>query len=642
MLRISALRLQAHGWSLGLGVLLALGGPDRAVAQEPGRMPMLIEIDATQVTRRLIHVHLRIPVTGTTVALSYPRWNPGDHAPFQHVGQLADLTFHAGEGAAGKIALPWRRDLDDADVFHVEIPAGTNTLSADFAFVLPVPGDALADASQHLLILRWNLYVLYVAGQGSLATPVVGTVRLPPGWEFATALPVDATSGDTVRFQQASLETLIDSPLLCGLLLRRYALPSADGMVHEMDVAAETVDDLPTERQIRQTYGTLVGETHRLFGPGHYRSYHFLVAVSNFVTPGAGFEHLESSDTRLPASFFHDARLLLSAGDLIPHEFAHAWNGKYRRPADLYPIDYQEPERTDLLWVYESLTDYVGVILASRSGSRSALDAREYWAAVAAKVEHETGRTWRNMQDTADSVPLTMTELFLSPPGWDSWLRVLDYYDEGALIWLEINSIIVEQTQGQRSLDDFLRAFFGAAAGVPPARTYAEEDVVAALGAIAPYDWRTFLQTRLTSHVDQAPLGGLERSGWQLIYDAHPNTFLRAARRNGLGSTLYSAGISVGGDGTIGDVLRGGPGDAAGLVPGMKIARVNGKAWTPVHLLAAIAASLRQSDPIRLQTQIAGVTRDFVLPYHGGLRYPHLRRISERPDLLTPLLAPQG
>jgi predicted metalloprotease with PDZ domain len=219
---------------------------------------------------------------------------------------------------------------------------------------------------------------------------------------------------------------------------------------------------------------------------------------------------------------------------------------------------------------------------------------------------------------------------------------VLDYYDEGALIWLEINSIIVEQTQGQRSLDDFLRAFFGAAAGVPPARTYAEEDVVAALGAIAPYDWRTFLQTRLTSHVDQAPLGGLERSGWQLIYDAHPNTFLRAARRNGLGSTLYSAGISVGGDGTIGDVLRGGPGDAAGLVPGMKIARVNGKAWTPVHLLAAIAASLRQSDPIRLQTQIGGVTRDFVLPYHGGLRYPHLRRISERPDLLTPLLAPQG
>jgi predicted metalloprotease with PDZ domain len=619
-----------------IGMLLALiGAADPVTAQASSQVPMSVDIDATQVARRLIHAHVRIPVTGTRMTVSYPRWNPGDHAPFQHVGQLADLEFRAADSA-----LTWRRDLADADVFHVEVPAGAKTLEADFEFVLPAPGDPLADASQHLLILRWNLYLLYIAGPGSREMPVVASVRLPQAWEFATALPVAAMAGDTVRFQQASLETLIDSPLLCGRMLRRFSLPSADGIAHELDVAAEKAADLPTEQQVLQTYGTLVGETVRLFGAGHYRSYHFLVAVSDFVSPGAGFEHLESSDTRLPGGFFHDPGLLLSAGDIIPHEFAHSWNGKYRRPADLYPIDYQAPEKTDLLWVYESLTDYVGVILASRIGDRSQVDAREYWAAVAAKVEHETGRTWRNMQDTADSVPLTMIELFLSPPGWNSWLRVLDYYDEGALIWLEVNSIIVEQTQGQGSLDDFLRAFYGASDGDLRVRTYDEQDVFEALGAIAPYDWSAFFHARLTSHAAQAPLGGLERSGWRLVYDAQPNSFLQAARRNGLGSTLYSAGIAVGTDGTIGDVLRGGPGDAAGLVPGMKITRVNGKAWTPLRLVAAIAASPRQTDPIRVQTEIAGVTEEFLLPYHGGLRYPHLQRMSDHPDLLTPLFEP--
>jgi predicted metalloprotease with PDZ domain len=616
--------------------LTLLAGLSCGVSAQPAQLvPMRIDVDATQVTRRLIHSHLQIPVSGANVTLSYPLWNPGDHAPFQHVGQIGGLVFHAGDRV-----LQWRRDLVDADAFHVDVPPEATTIEADFDFVLPVPGDALADSSEHMLILRWNLYVLYVAGAQARATPIEAAVTLPKGWQFATALPVERQAQNSVRFDKASLETLIDSPLLCGEFMRRFALTQGQTRAQEMDVAAESEGDLPSIQEVVPKYRSLVVQARSMFGAEHFRSYHFLVAASNFVTPGAGFEHLESSDTRLPGNFFREPLVMLAAGDLLPHEYAHSWNGKFRHPADLYPADYQAPEKTDLLWVYESLTDYLGNILVTRSGLRSNADSLEYWAAVAAKVEHETGRTWRSMQDTADSVPVTMTELFLSPPGWDSWLRALDYYDEGALVWLEANAIIAQVTRGQRSLDDFLRLFYGRDDGPRTRSTYTEQDVLSALQEIAPYDWSSFFRTRLNSLSERAPLGGLERSGWRLIYDAQPNSFLNAARRNGLGGTMYSVGIAIGTDGAISDVLRGGPADMAGFVPGMKVSMVNGEEWTPTRLVAAIAETRRGAGPIRLQTRFAGVTHELALPYRGGARYPHLERLTELPDLLTPLFAP--
>ena len=624
-------------WQRGFVAVLVLAGiACGASAQAPLNVPMRIDVDATQVARRLVHSHLQIPVSGTSVTVSHPLWNPGDHAPFQHVGQLASLVFHAGNRLA-----PWRRDLVDANAFHVEVPPGATSIEADFDFVLPVPGDALADSSEHVFILRWNLYLLYIAGAHSRATPIEAAVTLPPGWQYATALPGEELAQNSVRFAQTSLETLIDSPLLSGDCMRKIALTPDQSRPQEMDVAAESEADLPPLQEVVRNYGSLVAQARLMFGAEHFRSYHFLVAASNFVTPGAGFEHLESSDTRLPNNFFHEPLVLLAAGDLLPHEYAHSWNGKFRFPADLYPDDYQAPEKTDLLWVYESLTDYLGNILVARSGLRSNADALEFWAAAAAKVEHETGRTWRSMQDTADSVPVTMTELFLSAPGWDSWLRALDYYEEGALVWLEANAIIVQVTHGQRSLDDFLRLFYGRNAAAQTPRTYTEEDVLSALQAIAPYDWRGFFGARLNSHSDQAPLGGLERSGWRLIYSARPNSFLNARQRNGLGATLYSAGIAVSTDGTIIDVLRSGPADRVGIVPGMKVTQVDGEEWSPARLVAAIARARTEAERIRLQTKFAGATHEFSLPYDGGARYPHLERLKDRPDLLTPAFAPR-
>ena len=625
--------------SVGLAVLLfstsamavRRGGPEQ---KTPGYRAMRIDVDATQVGRRLIHSHLEIPVESGPVTVSYPLWSPGDHAPFQHVGQIADLQFRA----AGQV-LKWRRDLVDVDAFHLEVPRGVRSIEADFDFLLPVPGDALADSSARLLMLRWSLYTLYVAGRPMRNIPVNASVKLPEGWKFSTALPVQEMNGNEVQFQQASLETIIDSPVLSGEFMRKIPLLPTEPHVHEMDVAAESEADLPEASAIAAKYGRLVVQARRMLGPEHFRGYHFLIAASDFTSPGEGFEHGESSDDRVHGNFFHDASHKDVMEDLLAHEYAHSWNGKYRRPADLYPVDYQTPEKTDLLWVYESLTDFLGITLASRSDFCTEAAQREYWAAIAAKVDHETGRTWRNMQDTADSVPLTMEELFLGPPGWDSWLRMLDYYEEGALIWLEVDTIIEAQTQGKRSIDDFLQAFYSGDGGVATVRTYTEADVLAALQQVAPYDWKSFFEERLNSHAPHAPLGGLERSGWKLVYNAQPNTFLQSARPNGLGGMMFSVGMAIGSDGTINDVLRGGPADGVGMVPGMKILQIDGEGWSAAAFLHAIAKAGADDarEPIHLQARFADVTREFAVNYHGGLRYPHLQRIEAVQDRLTRL-----
>ncbi len=608
-----------------LPFLVALIPLHLVAAQAQSLQAIKLHVDATQVARRLIHSHVEVPVAGRNVTLYYPLWNPGDHAPIQGVGQIGSLTFRAGNQI-----LTWRRDLVNLNAFHVSVPKSAKTIDADFDYFLPAPGDAFADSSQHLLILRWNLYVLYPAGHPVRNIQVKAAATLPTGWSFGTALPVAATNGNNIQFKEASLETVVDSPVLTGAFMRTIHLTRDSMPAQKMDVAAESMKDLPSEESVSESYGKLVQQALLLFGSKHYRSYDFLVALSDYTTPGAGFEHSESSDNRMPADYFRRTPF-----DVIPHEFVHSWNGKYRRPADLYPDDYQQAERTDLLWVYESLTDYLGIVLTSRSGFWTDDYARERWAAIAARVDHETGRMWRNMQDTADSVPLTMNELFFSNPGWSSWLRMLDYYDEGALLWLEVDEIIVERTHGQRSLKDFLQAFYGGHSpenSAPQVKTYTKEDVFRALQKIAPYNWKSFFDTRLTSLSQHAPMGGLEKSGWRVVYNATPNAVTQ--------TLMYSLGLSADSEGKIVDVERGGPCDGAGIVPGMSIVAVNGETWDAKKLLSAVIASKTNSEPIRLKTQLAGAFQEFSLDYHGGVLYPHLERVDGRPDTLTSIMHP--
>ena len=599
----------------------------KAVEPSLGR-PLIIEVDASHFASRVIRSHLEIPVSAASITLSYPLWSPGDHAPFQTVGRLGSLNFHAG----GHLLL-WRRDLVAMQAFHLELPSGTRTVQADFDFLLPLPGEGLADSSANMLMLRWNLYTLYVAGQPVQEQRVRTAVRLPAGWQFATALPGSNRQGDRVTFADTSLETLVDSPVLTGRYLRTIDLTPGSTILHEMDVAAESSAALPSAQEVRTRFGPVISEAKQLFGTEHYRSYRFLIAASDYTGPGSGFEHQESSDNRVPANYFQDGEHR-GIDELLVHEYVHSWNGKSLRPLDLYPSDYQKPERTDLLWVYEGLTNYYAPVLVARSGLSSTTDAREQWAERAAKVENETGRTWRNLQDTIDAVPVTMDELFSAPPGWDSWLRGMDYYDEGPFIWLEVDDIIRRQTANRRTLDDFTRLFLGGVPGYAPVRTYTAAAVYAALNKVAPYNWSAFFKQVLQSHSSEPPFRGLEAEGWRLVLTTAPN----AVKPLPMADLMNSIGLSVAEDGTIRDVKRGGPADTAGLFPGAKLTAVGAQSWSSAELVSAIVAASRDKELIPLVAEYDGVKTTYRVQYEGGLRSPHLERVPDRPDWLSDLL----
>lgn len=587
-----------------------------------------LDVDASQVARRILRAHETIPVTGTHVVLYYPKWSPGDHAPLNRVTQLTDLVITAN----GQL-IPWRRNLLDAFTFEVDVPQGTASIDADFAIRLPAPGQPLGGASAGIVRLRWDLALLYPAGVPVQRQLVDATLTLPVGWNMATSAPVLRRADQKIAFRTSSLDALIDAPVLAGLTMATFDLTPGSATAHSMVVAAESPGDLPAAGQLAN-YTRLVAEAKAMFHAEHFTNYQFLVAAGNYTGPGAGFEHGESNDTGVPADFFHPKDPVSGASELLPHEYAHSWSGKYRRPAGLVLPDYQQPAKTDLLWVYEGVTAHLGYVLASRSGFWNAEQAREYWAVIAARTAKATGRTWRNLQDTADAVPVTMPAMF-TDYDWSSWVRGLDYYEEGALIWLEAGAIIHDQTGGKRGLDDFLADFYGGPGGQATVSTYTAQDVFDALGRIAPYDWAGFFNTRLTSLAPTPPLDGLTRSGWRLVYDATPNVFIRS------GFMLDTIGLQAGGDGVISDVDRNGAPYAAGIVPGMKIVKVNGKDWSAGDVKKLLAAA-RPGDQLDLSTAYAGVTQVFHIPAGTGLRYPHLQRIAETPDLLTAYLAPHA
>lgn len=586
---------------------------------------MQLDIDASQVARRILRSHVSMPVSGTKVVLHYPKWSPGDHAPLGRVTQLTDLVIHAN----GKV-IPWRRNGTDAFTFDIEVPRGTTRIDADFAIRLPAPGWPLGGASARILRLRWDNALLYRAGTPVQKIPVDATLTLPSGWNLATALPISARSGDKVSFVASSLDALVDAPVLAGLNLDTVDLTPGDVTGHRMAVAAENAGDLPSPDQLAN-YTQLVAEANAMFGSEHFKNYTFLVAAGDYTGPGAAFEHGESSDNGVPGNFFHAGNPVSGISELLPHEYAHSWSGKYRRPRDLTMADYQQPGKTDLLWVYEGVTAHVGYVLTSRSGFWTAEQAREWWAAIAARTAGQGGRTWRTLQDTADAVPVTMPATF-TDYDWSSWTRGLDYYEEGGLIWLEAGAIISEQTHGRRTLDDFLAAFYGGPGGKAGVKTYTAQDVFDALGRIAPYDWAGFFQARLTSLSEKPPLGGFERSGWRLVYDATPNVFGRSR------VSMDTVGLQMGGGGVIADVARDSAAYAAGIVPGMKVVRFDGKDWSGKAFLQALGAA-KEGTQLTLNTEYAGVKQVFTIPAGTGLRYPHLQRIEGRPDLLTPYLA---
>ena len=599
-----------------------------------------LSVDLSDAARNIYHAQLTIPVNPGPVTLVYPQWIPGNHRPSGPIANLTGLVMKAG----GK-TLAWDRDPVDMYAFHVDVPAGANELQVTLDDITS-SGSAGASggaASANVLDLNWNQVVLYPQGANSDDVQVIPSVLLPAGWKFGTALPLsnladgmDEKHPDLKRFKQVSLTTLVDSPLIAGNHYRRIELTSAiDGPVHVMDLVSESDAALALTPQDLAAYKKLVAEAGALFGARHYTQYHFLYTLSDEVG-GHGLEHHESNDSASGERTLIDADEHLTEAGLLPHEFVHSWNGKYRRPAGLATRNFQDPMVGDLLWVYEGLTEYLGDVLTARSGLWSPEQYREGLAETAAMLDHRAGRTWRPLEDTARSVQI----LRLGGPGWSSWRRGLDYYSEGELIWLEVDATIRQQTKGKKSLNDFCRSFHGGQSGPPKVVPYTFEELVKALNDVARYDWATLLQERLGSTAAHAPLGGIERGGWKLVYDDKPNIFVHAEDELGKRISLqYSLGVVLKDSGEFQDVIPGSPAYLAGIGPGMKLVAINGRQWSKSLLRDAIRAAKGNDQPIDVLVENAKFFKTYSISYHEGEKNPHLER-SDAPDILGEILKP--
>ena len=591
-----------------------------------------LDVDLTDAPRNIFHEHLVIPVNSGPVTLVYPKWIPGNHRPSGPIANLVGIKFYA----SGK-DLNWERDPIDMYSFHVNVPAGVQQIevSMDTTTSTDSAGSTGAAASSNVLDLNWNQVVLYPQNANSDDISFAASVHLPSGWKFGTALPVSQTTGDVVKFSPVSLTTLVDSPFIAGSHYRKVELTGAgEAPSHVIDMVSESEAALAMSSADIAAYRALVRETGALFGARHYTQYHFLYTLSDQVAHH-GLEHHQSSDNSVAEHTLLEPGLHLLEADLLPHEFVHSWNGKYRRPAGLATRNYQEPMVGDLLWVYEGLTQYLGEILAARSGLRSPEEYREDLAATAAALDYRSGRTWRPVEDTARSVQI----LRLAPFAWQNWRRGTDYYSEGSLIWLEVDAKLRQQTNGQKSLDDFCRAFHGGQTGPPKVVPYGFDDIVKTLNDLAPYDWATLLKNR-TAAIVQHPLDGIGAAGWKLVYTDKPNLLIQATEKEKKYlSAFYSLGFGVEESGLLEDVIPGSPAYNAGIGPGMKLVAVNGRRYSKDVLREALRASKNSNSPIELLVENRDFFKTYSINYHDGERYPHLER-AESADLLNKIIAP--
>ena len=581
---------------------------------------MTVSVDATDAARNIIHSKLTIPVKPGPLTLFYPKWIPGEHSPTGPINDLVGLKLSAG----GK-PIPWRRDDVEMFAFHCDIPQGVTEL--DVAFDDASQPESTASAK--LARIKWNRLLVYIEGLRSDAINVKASLKLPAAWQFASALPIVSERNEELQFKEVSLEQLVDSPAIIGANFRKFPL-SSEGVMHEMDIVADTPAALEMKPETLAGLRKIVQEAYALFGARHYRSYRFLVTLSDHGG-SEGLEHHESSEDGVGEKAFSEELELLDFDELIGHEYTHSWNGKYRRPAGLATPDFEQPMRGDLLWVYEGLTQYLGKVLPARSGLWTAEDYREAMAAVAAEMENQSGREWRPLVDTAIDVQWA----YSSPRAWMNYRRRVDYYDEGSLIWLDADVLIRTQSNGKLSLDDFCRRFHGGQDTAPLVKPYTFDDIVNTLNEVLPYDWRGFLNARVNRVNPHAPLGGITNGGWKLVYTDKPNTEIRIADHARKSLDLsYSLGVLLKEDGTVMDVNPNYPAFKAGIAPGMKIISVNGRGWSTDVLHDTIASSKSNTARIDLVVENGSFQETYKVDYHGGERYPHLERDSTKPDVL--------
>jgi len=602
--------------------------------------PIVLQVDLREAGRHLFHGHEVIPVKPGPLTLYYPKWIPGEHSPSGPLENLAGLKI-----AAGGKPLAWHRDLKEMWAIHLDVPQGASSLDVSFDFLSPATGGEFGQsvsATPDIADLEWNQVLLYPAGSPAKDISFEPSVVLPAGWHFATALETGSSSADGAHFKSVSLENLVDSPLIAGSHFRRLDIGMDDKVPVHLNLVADTDEDLDVSPKQVEAMKNLVRQANLLFGSHHYAHYDFLFTLSD-DTGHFGLEHHQSSDDRSWAQVFTDPDTALIGTHLLPHEYVHSWNGKFRRPAGLATPDFNsEPMQDDLLWVYEGLTEYLGNVLTARSGAITAAQYRDMLALDAATMDHRPGRSWRPLQDTADEAQI----LYYAPREWQTWRRVQDFYTEGELIWLDLDTKLRKLSGGKKSIDDFTRAFYGMDDGSYVVHPYTFEDLVAALKGVQDYDWAGFLRERLDTTKVGAPLDGIARGGYQLGYTDTPSEYFKAVEMvRKLQNFMFSIGLQVDmsehNRGLIQDVLWDSPAFKAGLGPGMKLVAVNGRAFDADKevLKDAIEAAKSGKAPIRLLVRQQDDFLSFDVDYHGGLRYPVLTPVAGKQPLLDAIIA---
>ena len=611
-----------------------------------------LEVDITNLVQRVEHVHERIPVErgAKELVLLYPQWLPGTHSPSGPIARIAGIVTKVD----GK-RVPWVRDNVNVFAFHVPLTAGAQFVELEFDYLSPHrqqtgPRIELSDAIANL---EWNELLMYPAGYFSRDIPFDVTLKLPDGWKYATALDTASEQGSTIKFKQTTLNKLVDSPLYAGSHYKRIDLsPSPTNIVH-LNVFADEEKYLAITPDALQKHKQLAIEADKLFASHHYNRYEFLLLVSDKVS-GIGLEHHQSSENGVRANYFTDWSVSAMSHELLPHEYAHSWDGKFRRPADLWTPNFNVPMRNELLWVYEGMTQYWGMVLAARSGMRTPEETRDVLARIAAEYEISPGRNWRPLVDTTNQPTISQRR----PVSFVSWQLAEDYYTESELIWLDADTKIRELTNNQKSLDDFAKAFFGPYNGSFVPYTYTFDDVVNTLNGVVRYDWATFLRERVYDLHPAVPEDGFTRGGYKLVYtDVIQPWVVRSDASRGLADFSTSLGFSVvtmpqtgaqrngemmGTPGSLASVWWDSPAFKAGVTPGMQIVSVNGKAFTHELLRESILQAETTRQPLELQFRQGEDYKTIAIPYFDGLRIPSLQRVEGTPARLDDIVAPSN
>jgi predicted metalloprotease with PDZ domain len=598
---------------------------------------MTLDVDARDAPRKILHASMAMAARPGAMTLFYPKWIPGEHMPSGPIANLTGLHVFA-DGRE----IDWRRDLVEVHAFHLTVPPGAKTLTATYDYAVPASGGAfgsLPSTNAKIAVINWYTVGLYPMGESPDAITVTATLQAPAGWQHGGALDIDRVEGTTIRYAPTSLALLNDHPVLLGEHFRSITLWPAGSPAgeHVIDVVADSDWALQFPPARIDAYKKVVLEERHVFGDvGHYRKYHWLLTLSDNL--GAfGVEHHECADDRVAENTFVDDDAARRSSLLLPHEFFHSWNGKARRPAGLTTGGYEKPMQDDLLWVYEGLTNYYGELLSARGGLISAAEWMDEIAADAMSVSGP-GRTWRPLQDTADSSPF----LYTAGGGWAGWRRSTDFYSEGTLIWLDADVTIRRLTNNRKTLDDFCTLFHGQGDnGRIWVKPYTAMDVFAALDEVARYDWKGFFEKRLNAKSAALPLGGVDGGGYRLVYTEAPNIFTDPWALDGGLNALGSLGIHVAADGTVDNAWPGSPAYTAGISNGMKIVAVNGRRSSNDELRRAIAASKDSSAPMEFIVENGSYFTVAKVDYHGGLKYPHLQRVAGADDVLTQIAAPR-